>query len=359
MNHEYGKLYETVLKFPQTEIWMDSCGEEQLNYGIERKISGATSNPVIIGQVIKEELPIWQKRIRHYITAMEGADEEDIAWEVIHECTRERAKKLLPVFQENNGRKGRLSAQTNAKYYRSPEKIIRQGCYLNSLGENIQIKIPASKEGIEAMEELTYLGVNINATVSFTVSQAVAVAEAVEKGLERREREGKYNSKMTPVCTIMVGRLDDWLKETIKQTAAVNHPEALEWAGVAVMKKAYKIYRERGYRTRLLAAAYRNVYHWSEFVGGNLSMTIPYEWHKKLNACNVEAVSRIENEIPEEYFNTLMMLPDFVKAYDENGTKKEEFIYYGAFRKTICSFLNGYDELIKLIRTYIIEQSPE
>jgi len=54
--------------------------------------------------------------------------------------------------------------------------------------------------------------VSINATVSFTVPQALAVAEAVERGLRRREREGKDIYRMGPVCTIMVGRTDDWIK---------------------------------------------------------------------------------------------------------------------------------------------------
>ncbi len=67
-----------------------------------------------------------------------------------------------------------------------------------------------TKAGIKAVEEATYRGVNINATVCFTVPQALAVGEAVERGLSRREKEGYDTSKMTPVCTIMVGRLDDW-----------------------------------------------------------------------------------------------------------------------------------------------------
>lgn len=353
MGNNYGKLYETVIKFPQTDIWMDSCGEEELNYGIERKVVGGTSNPVIIGQIIKEELSLWEKRIKYYIEIMPETTEEEIAWEVIHECTRERAKKLLPVFYEYGKLKGRLSAQTNAKFYKSPQKMIEQACYLNSLGDNIQIKIPASKAGIKAIEEVTYRGININATVSFTVPQAIAVAEAVERALKRREEEGMDNSQMTPICTIMIGRLDDWLKEATKK-GIVNPPEVLEWAGVAVMKRAYAIFKERGYKTRLLIAAYRNVYHWSEFIGGDISMTIPYEWHKKLNACDVEVISRIDDEVSKEYMDTLMSIPEFARAFDEKGMKIEEFEKYGAFRKTISAFIGGYDELLKLIRTYMI-----
>lgn len=51
-----GKLHETVVKFPQTDIWMDSCGAEELDFGMQRGISGATSNPVIIGGSDKERI---------------------------------------------------------------------------------------------------------------------------------------------------------------------------------------------------------------------------------------------------------------------------------------------------------------
>ncbi|RDU23955.1 transaldolase family protein [Anaerosacchariphilus polymeriproducens] len=353
MGEYLGKLHETVVKFPNTDIWMDSCGEAELDYGLERGIVGATSNPVIIGQVIKDELPIWEGRIKHYIAEMPTATEEEIAWEVVHECTRERAKKLLPVFEATNGKKGRLSAQTNAKFYRSPEKMVEQAVYLSSLGDNIQIKMPTSEAGIKAFEEVTYQGVNINATVSFTVAQAVAVAEAVERGLKRREAEGLSTEDMTPICTIMIGRTDDWVKESVKGIA-VDHPDALEWAGVAVMKEAYRIFNERGYRTRLLTAAYRNVYHWSEFIGGDISMTIPFGWHKKINACDVEVVSRIDNPIPEEFMNTLKKLPEFIKAFDEKALPVEEFVNFGAFRKTINGFISGYEDLLKLVRSYMV-----
>ena len=81
--------------------------------------------------------------------------------------------------------------------------------------------------------------------------------------------------------TIMIGRTDDWLKKNTTKTGQVVLPEVLEWSGVAVIKEAYRIYKERGYTTRLLSAANRNVYHWCEILGGDLVQTINYSWHKR------------------------------------------------------------------------------
>ncbi|MEP6717159.1 MAG: transaldolase family protein [Terriglobia bacterium] len=115
-----------------------------------------------------------------------------------------------------------------------------------------------------AIEEAAAEGVNINTTVCFTLPQCVALAEAMEAGLRRREKACKPISDMGPVCTIMVGRLDDWLKVVMEKRNITTDPGYLEWGGVAVFKKTYRLFQERGYRVRLLAAAYRNHMHWSE-----------------------------------------------------------------------------------------------
>ena len=82
---------------------------------------------------------------------------------------------------------------------------LEQAVEFSKLAPNMIVKIPATSAGIPAIEEATYRGVSINATVSFTLPQAIAVAEAVERGLKRRETEGKEIATMGPVCTIMVG----------------------------------------------------------------------------------------------------------------------------------------------------------
>ncbi len=349
-----GKLAETVQKFPMTDLWMDSCGEEELEYGIMRGIVGATSNPIIVGSVVKNEFEKWEPEIRKLIKAMPEATEDEIVWALIDEVGALRSKKLLPKFEEFKGKKGRLSIQVNAKYYRNPQKMVEQAMRLNSLGRNMMIKIPASAAGIKAIEEATYRGASTNATISFTVAQAVAVAEAVERGLKRREAEGLPIEDMGPVCTIMIGRTDDWLKKYVGQTGQVVDPECLEWAGVAVIKEAYRIYKERGYRTRLLSAANRNHYHWSQLIGGDLAQTINYSWWKRLEACDIEVKSRIDDPVPAEIMAELKKIPEFDKSFREDAMKPEEFENYGGFKTTLNQFLGGYDDLVHVIREIMV-----
>jgi transaldolase len=187
------------------------------------------------------------------------------------------------------------------------------------------------------------------------VPQAIAVAEAVERGLQRREAEGKAVEKMSPVCTIMVGRMDDWLKVVAQKEGIIITPGYMDWAGVACMKKAYGLYQERGYRTRLLAAAYRNHLHWSEFIGGDLILTIPYKWQLLFNSSDVEVKERIDDPVPPEIVESLYShFKDFRKAYDEDGMKAEEFDTYGATVRTLRGFITSYHDLQALIRDFML-----
>ena len=339
-----------------TEFWNDSCSTEDLKYAIEHGATGGTSNPIIVGDVLKREMDIWRPRIVSLIAENPTASEDVIAWKIMEEITVNAAKLLRPIYDKNNGRNGRLSIQTNAKNYRDAKAIVEQAVYFDSLYPNNNIKLPVTKAGVDAIEELSYQGVSVNATISFTVPQSIAVAEAVERGMARRQKEGKDISAMSPICTIMVGRLDDWLKLQMTKKGIITDPCYLEWAGVAVAKKAYKLYKERGYRTRILHAAYRNHYHWSEFIGADISMTITCEWQKRFNACDVEVKNRIDDPVDPKIIAELeKKLPDFPKAYDEKGMKPEEFEYYAPVRQTLLPFLGGYADLLNVIRHIMID----
>jgi transaldolase len=153
----------------------------------------------------------------------------------------------------------------------------------------------------------------------------------------------------------MVGRLDDWLKVVVERDGIIIDPVCLEWAGVAVMKNAYKIYREKGYRTQLLAAAYRSHHHWSEFIGGDISLTIPHTWIKRFNASDITVENRIDRAVDQRVIQQLSKhLVDFNRAYQPDGMAVEEFEAFGATSRTLLQFLGGYDELIATIRGIMI-----
>ncbi|MFA5514103.1 MAG: transaldolase family protein [Sphaerochaetaceae bacterium] len=339
----------------KTDWWNDSCSIAELNYAIGHGAVGATTNPVIVGQVLKQEMDLWKDTIVDLNNELVEGTEEDVTWKLNEAMAVKGAEILKPVFDRENGLKGRISIQTNARYYRNWKLMANQAIYFDTLAPNMQVKMPVTAEGIKAIEEATYNGVNINATVSFTVAQAVAVAEAVERGLERRKKEGKDVSKMTPVCTIMVGRLDDWLKVVAEKENILTDPAVLEWAGVAAFKRAYEFYNEHKFTTRLLAAAYRNHFHWSEFIGGDVVLTIPYKWQKRFNASDIEVVERMDNPVDPTIINELTKrFKDFSRAYEPYGMEHSEFIKFGSTARTLRSFIAGYEETCGVIRNFMI-----
>lgn len=347
-------LHKMVLT-TSTDFWNDSCSIEELSYAIDNGAIGATSNPVIVGEVLQKELHLWKDRIGEIIKEMPTATEDDITWKLMEEISVKGAEYLKPSFDRESGKKGRLSIQTNPKYYRNAERIVDQAVHFHNLAPNMIVKIPVTKAGVEAIEEATYRGVSINATVCFSVPQSLAVAEAVERGLKRREEEGKDTDRMGSVCTIMVGRLDDWLKVVADKENIVTNPAYLEWAGVAVMKKAYKIYKKRGYTFRLLAAAYRNHMHWSEFIGGEVVVSIPCGWQKRFNASDVEVIPRMDNPVDPVIIDELSKkFTDFRRAYEEDGMTVEEFDDYGPTRRTLRQFIEGYQNLASVVRDYML-----
>jgi transaldolase len=303
-----------------------------------------------VGEVMKKEWDVWAPRVREI--AAEHADWSDVevTWQLIEEMAARGAALLEPIWVREQGRKGRLSIQTNPTFHRSPERMLDQARHFATLAPNILVKFPATSAGIRAIEQATYEGISVNVTVCFTVPQALAAGEAVERGLRRRESDGLDVDHMGPVCTLMIGRLDDWMKALCERDDIIVDPAAPNWAGIAVIKRVGALFGERGYRARPLAAAYRNHLHWSELIGGDIALTLPFQWQKRFNASKVEVRARWDDPVPARYVDELLdRIPDFGRAYEPDGMTAAEFDDYGATVRTLRGFISSYWALVKTV----------
>jgi transaldolase len=337
-----------------TALWNDSATYSELQTSISWGAVGATCNPVIALGAIRSDLPRWTARIRELAAELPEATESAIGWRLVEEVSLEAARLLLPAFEAHQGVNGRLSMQTDPRLARSAKALADQAEYFASLAPNIIVKIPATGVGVEAIEDATARGVNINVTVSFTVAQAVATGEAIERGLKRREAAGEDTSSVGPVVTIMVGRLDDWLKSVYAKDGLCFDPGYLEWAGIAVVKKAYEEFKARGLRARLLVAAYRNALQWTEFVGGDLVLSPPFAWQERFQASGIDPEPRMDIPVEPRILGALSTMPEFIKAYEADGMTPEEFGDFGATRRTLRQFLTADEELDQIVRDILI-----
>ncbi len=339
-------------KNSKTVLWNDSADPKELKDALTWGIVGATCNPVIALTALKSDKEHWVSRIKDYAKAHPTATDDAIGWAMVKELSVNAAKLFEPEFEKQNGRNGRLSIQTDPRNFRDAKALSDQALEFSQLAKNMIVKIPVTSEAISAFEEATYKGVSINATVSFSVAQTIAVAEAVERGLKRREAEGKDISQMGPVCTIMVGRVDDWVKVGAAKMNTQVDPEILEWAGVAVFRHAHKVYTERGYRTRLLSAAFRNHMHWSEIIGGDSVISPPYAWQVKINEMGITPnLNSVNEPVEARILDPLLEnFPEFRKMYDVDGLKVEEFTNFGATLRTLRGFLQSVNDLESFVR---------
>jgi transaldolase len=330
-----------------TDIWNDSCDVDELAYAISFGAVGATANPTIVTDVWRKDPARWRARVRELALANPSTTEVDLAWDIVAEMSVTGARLLEPAFEARAGRAGRLSVQTDPTLFRSAERMVEQAIGFDRLAPNVVVKFPATAAGIVAMETASQRGISINATVSFSVAQAVAAADAVERGIRRREAEGLPTDRMGPVITLMMGRLEDWLRVQTERDGIVADPTALPWSGVAVFKRAATIFRERGYRARLLGAAIRHHLHWSQLIGGDVALTLPATWQRRFNASTVEVRPRMDDPVdPAVVAELAGHFPDFVRAYEPDGLSVEEFDTFGPTVRTLRAFVASYHELL-------------
>ena len=347
-------LHEMTQTTP-TCLWNDSADVDELRYAIENGAVGATCNPVIAVGILKKEMAQWRPRIQELMKELPRATEDQVGWKLIEEMSVRAARLLEPAFAEHRGRNGRLSIQTDPRLFRDAGAIVEQAVAFSVLAPNMIVKIPATKAGIVAIEEATHRGISINATVCFTLPQCIAVAEAVERGLRRREAEGKSIESMGPVCTIMVGRLDDWMKVLLDKRDISVDPGVTEWAGVAVFKKTYAIFRKRGYRLRLLSAAFRNHMHWSQLIGADAVISPPSAWQKRFNASGIEVRPRIDDPVDPKVVDELLEhFSDFRRAYSDDGLAIEEFDDFAPTVRTLRQFIAACTDLDGLVRDVML-----
>lgn len=216
--------------------------------------------------------------------------------------------------------------------------MIEMGRRLAAWAPNIAVKVPATAAGIRAIEELTAEGITTVGTVSFTVAQAVAVATAQQRGLERCRAVGKNEGKVFSV--IMVGRLDDYLRDIAHDMCSEVSEADIICAGTACIKKAYNICKERGYETKLMPAGMRGGYHAVALAGADMTLSLSSGIHTAL-AKETEYKEHIEDEVPADLIVRLSTIPEFVRAYNPESLPEADFIRYGASQRTLSQFVDA------------------
>jgi transaldolase len=271
---------------------------------------------------------------------------------------------VRPISDSSGRRRGFVSGQVDPRVYGDVQELVRQAIQMHQVAPNVMVKLPGTKEGILGLEIVTALGIPTNATLVFTLPQMLAVAEAVKRGLARARALGVDLSRWRSVCTMMLGRFED--AKPMKQQAAERGIELSEsdirWAGPAVFKKAYRIYQERGYETKCLAASMRlgptidgrvTIRHLEELAGGDVVATIfpniVEAWLAGYADRDIEP--RIGRDVPDDVLNRLLRIPYFRAGYEEDGETIDQFNANAAVVETSISFEQASLDLVAYIQS--------
>jgi len=318
----------------KTTWWHDSAEPGELVRGLERGARGVTTNPVLSHLALSKNKRLWTEEIRHILSKDLGP--EGRAEALMRVPITRAAEKLMPEYERSGGAMGFVCAQVNPVRAADRKGMLSMARRLHKWAPNIAVKLPVTAAGLDVLEKCTAEGITITATVSFTVPQVIATAERYRQGIQRARRNGVEPGKCFAV--IMVGRLDDYLRDVAQDYQADVDESDVQQAGLAVTKRAYSIYAQRGYEAVLIVAALRGAYHMTELAGAKLIVSIAPKYQEILLSQNLPCEERIHVDVSPEAIERLSNLPEFVRAYDPEGMTPQDFIAYGVTQKTLAQF---------------------
>lgn len=322
-----------------------------LRFGSGSLLQGATTNPPLTQQVIEKAPQIWGAWVTAEAQRSPGLSVQDALWRLVIEVAERGADILSPIFETSGHHCGQICCQVDPRDMTDLEAMLTQARRIHGARPNIMVKMPGTREGIEGVRILTSEGIPTNVTLGFTVPQLIAVAEAARAGLAEAHQRGCDLQNWRSCAVMMLGRYEDapiFAKQA--REMGINLAETdLRWAGIAIFRKAHRLYHERGYPTKLMAASMRlgpdldgvrRVWHLEKLAGADAVLTVfPNIYECFLTSYDrLPLESRIEEPVPDDVMERLLRIPYFADAYDEKGVAAEDFVHHPALQATAAAF---------------------
>lgn len=221
-----------------TKLWLDSVDPEEILKNHALGATGATSNPIIIADLIKTG------RFDNDLVQLleKGKSDEEIAWEITDHLVRHAQEVFLPVWEATRGNNGYVSFEldplledpaVNMPVAERTRHYVELGKKWSAGHKNRMIKIPATPGGLAAVEDLCAAGVTLNVTLIFSERQYVAARDAMWRGVQRRGNRDLFKS----VYSIFVSRLDVYTEQHVPQLS----PQAQGWVGIVNAKHIWRL----------------------------------------------------------------------------------------------------------------------
>ncbi len=245
-------------------IWFDNISRGMILSGdlkkkVDEGLTGVTSNPTIFEKAISGSRD-YDKSIQALLRKNSGATTAELIQELMIEDIRDAADVLRSVYDLSNCHDGFVSIEVTPSKARDTKATIDE---VRSLWKrvnrpNLMVKIPATIEGLPAIEQMLFEGININITLIFSVERYRSVANAFLSALEKRTAEGKPLEKVSSVASVFVSRIDTLVDDMLKGAPAAKAEPLKGKAAVANTKMVYQAFKEIFLSERFAALASKN-----------------------------------------------------------------------------------------------------
>lgn len=321
-----------------SRFWVNNPTLEDMKKALDNDAFACTTNPAYCSKLIAKEQEYIHSVIDENI--MNTNDYSELASVVYRECTKRIMDLFMPVYTASNGEKGFVTIQDDPRYDHDTVHTVENILKNKQLAPNYMAKIPAIDGGIQAIEECVRLNIPICATEVFGVSQALLVADRYKKACDR------FGNKPPIFLTHITGIFDEYLGKLVARKQIDIDPEVLSMAGIAIARKQYKCLTDLGYEITMLGGGARKIGHFTDIVGGP-HITINWSTAQELIDSNSTVTRKIDQEVPQNVIDELRAkLPDFARAYDEDGMVICEFAEYGPVQLFRNAFLKGWYQLL-------------
>jgi transaldolase len=331
-----------------TTWWHDSADPGELEDALSRGAVGVTTNPVLVPQALKANADLWEDEIARALREANDAGEK--AEQLMRIPVTHAAGRMRPIYDGTSGESGYVCAQVDPSLAGDREGMYAMGRRFAEWAPNIAVKLPATAAGLDVLERLTALGITVTATVSFTVAQVTAVAERYQSVIDRRGQGGRAGRCF---AVLMIGRIDDYLREVWSDSRAGIPEVEIQQAGLATARRACAIFREKGFRAKLLVAAFRQTHQIAGMCGGDAVLSIHPKYQKALREAPLPRERRFDREIDPEVMRRLSCQDEFRRSFADEAIPTRNFISYGLTQRTLAQFVeSGW----KLLESF--ERSP-
>ena len=236
------KLFEQFGQSP----WLDNLKRDWIHSGelqgwIDKGVRGLTSNPSIFEKAISDSVA-YDEQFLSLIN--DGRTIEEAYWQLVQTDISEALQLLKPIHDSSNGIDGYVSVEVDPRLARDTAATMNAARYLDDQldSKNLYIKIPGTKEGIPAIQEMVSEGRSINVTLLFSIERYEEVIEAYMSGLEKREGD---LSDISSVASFFISRTETEVDSRLDE---IGTSEAIGLKGktaVAQGQLAYKLFLEQ------------------------------------------------------------------------------------------------------------------